>query len=219
MEKLVIKKSDSAVLELCDADPFMKKLVRGIGDIELSLRPDYLLSLVRSIVGQQISVQAATAIFGRLELLLDHHVTAKAILEKSEGELREVGLSVRKVVYLKDLSEKIVQGEIDLHKLDELDNTSVLKQLTSVKGIGKWTAEMFLIFSLRRMDVLALDDIGIQRGAKWLYQIDQSERRKILVNKAPIWSPHLTIASIYLWSIVDQGLLSEYNTIDDMINN
>lgn len=216
MEKLIIKTDDPAVIELSAADPYMKKLVHTIGDIELPLRPDYLLSLVRSIVGQQISVQAATAIFGRLETLLDHQVTARSILDKSDDKLREVGLSVRKVAYLKDLSEKIVQDEIELDKLDNLDNASVLKLLTSVKGIGKWTAEMFLIFSLKRMNVLALDDIGIQRGAKWLYQIDQSERRKILVKKADVWAPHLTIASIYLWSIVDQGLISQYSMIDDV---
>lgn len=217
MKNLVIKVDDPAVVELCHADPFIKKLVHTIGDIELPLRPDYLLSLVRSIVGQQISVQSATAIFGRLEILLDHHVTAENILEKSDEQLREVGLSVRKVEYMKDLSGKIVLGEINLNKLDDLDNASVVKQLTSVKGIGKWTAEMFLIFSLRRMDVLALDDIGIQRGAKWLYQVDQSERRRILLEKTEVWSPHLTIASIYLWSIVDLGFISQYNSIDDTI--
>lgn len=216
MEKLVIKTNDPAVIELCDVDPFLKKLIYGIGDIELTLRPDYLLSLVRSIVGQQISVQAATAIFGRLQILFDQNITASGILEKSDEQLRAVGLSVRKVEYMKDLSRKVVDGVIDLTNLDHLDNATVLKQLTSVKGIGKWTAEMFLIFSLRRMDVLALDDIGIQRGAKWLYQVDQSERRKILVNKAEVWAPHLTIASIYLWNIVDLGILSKYNSIDEM---
>ncbi|ASN05968.1 DNA-3-methyladenine glycosylase family protein [Virgibacillus necropolis] len=218
MEKLVIHANDPAVLELCEADSLMKKLVGIVGDVEFTLRPNYFLSLIRSIVGQQISVQAASAIFNRLEVLLDHNVTAAGIVEKSEEELRKVGLSVRKVTYMKDLSEKVMQGAIKLDKLDQLDNVSIIKLLTSVKGIGKWTAEMFLIFSLGRMDVLAIDDIGIQRGAKWLYQVDQSERRNILIDKAEVWTPHFTIASIYLWEVVHLELMFTYDSIDDMDN-
>ncbi|WP_404452377.1 DNA-3-methyladenine glycosylase 2 family protein [Virgibacillus necropolis] len=216
MEKLVIKTDNPAVIELCDADPLMKKLIGIIGDIEFTLRPDYFLSLVRSMVGQQISVQAASAIFNRLKKLLDNHVTSTSILKKTDDELREVGLSVRKVNYLKDLSQKIVEDEIELDKLDELDNATIIKLLTSVKGIGKWTAEMFLIFSLGRMDVLALDDIGIQRGAKWLYQVEQKERRNILVEKSTIWAPHFTIASIYLWEVVHLEFMSKYDSIDSI---
>lgn len=216
MEKLVIHHDDPAVIELCTADSLMKKLVEIIGDIELPLRPDYFLSLVRSMIGQQISVQAASAIFGRLETLLGNHVTPVAILEKSDEDLRGIGLSIRKIAYLKDLSKKIDTGEIKLDQLDKLDNKEVIKLLTSIKGIGKWTAEMFLIFSLRRMDVLALDDIGIQRGAKWLYQVDKSKRRTILVEKADLWTPHFTIASIYLWEVVHLELMFRYDSIHDM---
>ncbi|WP_157724874.1 DNA-3-methyladenine glycosylase family protein [Virgibacillus phasianinus] len=216
MEKLTIKADDPAVLELCEADPLMKELVACIGNVEFTLRPDYFLSLVRSIIGQQISVQAAAAIFMRLETLLEQQVTAGGILGKSDEELRNVGLSKRKVVYIKDLSEKVVQGVIDLSGLDDLDNAAIIKLLTSIKGIGKWTAEMFLIFSLGRMNVLALDDIGIQRGAKWLYQVDQSERRAVLVEKAALWDPHFTIASIYLWEVVHLDLMSNYDSIEDM---
>lgn len=214
MKKLIIKADDPAVVELCESDPLMKKLIGIIGDIEFTLRPDYFLSLVRSIVGQQISVQAANAIFIRLEKLLNNQVTAANILKKSDDELRSVGLSVRKTAYLKDLSEKIVDGLIDLKNLDKLDNQEIIKLLTSVKGIGTWTAEMFLLFSLGRMNVLALDDIGIQRGAKWLYQVDQSERRKVLIEKSSLWEPHLTIASIYLWEIVHLDLMAKYDSID-----
>ncbi|WP_430786341.1 DNA-3-methyladenine glycosylase family protein [Virgibacillus flavescens] len=215
MEKLIVKADDPAVQELCASDPRMNKLVRIIGDIEFTLRPDYFISLVRSIVGQQISVQAAGAIYNRLEKLLDD-VSAANILKKSDEELKSVGLSVRKTAYLKDLANAIEDGTIDLAKLDELDNQEIIKLLTSVKGIGKWTAEMFLLFSLGRMNVLALDDIGIQRGAKWLYQVDQSERRKILVEKSNLWDPHFTLASIYLWEIVHLDLMSKYESIDEM---
>ncbi|MFZ3578716.1 DNA-3-methyladenine glycosylase family protein [Virgibacillus sp. DJP39] len=217
MKKLFINKNDPAVITLCESDPLMEKLVNQIGDIDFTLRPDYFSSLVRAIIGQLISVQAADAITKRLEILLNYQVTAIGILEKSEEELRKVGLSRSKVNYLQNLSKKIVDNEINLDQLDELSNEEIVKLLTSVKGIGKWTAEMFLIFSLGRMDVLALDDIGIQRGAKWLYQVDQTERRNILIEKADLWTPHLTIASIYLWEVVHLDLMSKYESIEDMM--
>ena len=100
--------------------------------------------------------------------------------------------------------------------MDDMDNSSVIKQLTSIRGIGKWTAEMFLIFSLGRMNVLAVDDIVLQRGAKWLYEVDKSERRQILLDKQPVWDPHLTIASFYLWEVVHLGFDKKYQSIDDI---
>ncbi|MBP1948669.1 DNA-3-methyladenine glycosylase family protein [Virgibacillus litoralis] len=219
MEKLKIYHDDKSVKELGNADPQMKKLIQIIGDIEVIMRLDYFTSLVRSMIGQQISVQAANAIYKRLESLMENNITAVSILKTSDERLSSIGLSGRKIIYLRDLAEKVNQSEVDLQKLHTLDNQTIIKQLTSIKGIGKWTAEMFLIFSLGRMNVLALDDIGIQRGAKWLYEVEKSERRKILVDKQPIWSPHLTIASFYLWEIVHLDFLKKYNSIEDIGGN
>ncbi|SDQ66615.1 DNA-3-methyladenine glycosylase family protein [Virgibacillus salinus] len=216
MEKIKIYQDDKSVEELCNADSQMKKLIQIIGDIEVVMRLDFFTSLVRSMIGQQISVQAANAIYTRLESLMENNITATSILKTSEQRLRSIGLSARKVIYLRDLAEKVYHNEVDLQKLHKLDNQTVIKQLTSIKGIGKWTAEMFLIFSLGRMNVLALDDIGIQRGAKWLYEVEKSERRKILAEKQPVWSPHLTIASFYLWETVHLDLVKKYNSIEDI---
>ncbi|MFD2761957.1 DNA-3-methyladenine glycosylase family protein [Lentibacillus juripiscarius] len=216
MEKLMIKQNDPSVIELGKADPQMNKLIHAVGDIEVAMRPDLFKSLVRSIIGQQISVAAASAIFKRLETMLENHITAEAISVVSDEQLRTIGLSGRKVIYLRDLAEKILRSEIVLDALHELDNDTVVKQLTSIKGIGKWTAEMFLVFSLGRMNVLAVDDIGIQRGAKWLYEVDKSERRKILLDRKTVWSPHLTIASFYLWEIEHLDFERKYESIDDL---
>ncbi|WP_106497840.1 DNA-3-methyladenine glycosylase family protein [Lentibacillus sp. Marseille-P4043] len=216
MEQLTIRQTDQTVVELCQKDPFMHQLVTIVGDIEVMLRPDYFQSLVRSMIGQQISVAAASAIYNRLQTLMGNKITAKAIKELDDDSLRSVGLSARKVVYLRDLAEKTSSLEVNLNLLPELDNTQVIKQLTSIKGIGKWTAEMFLIFSLTRMNVLALDDIGIQRGAKWLYQVDKSERRKILQKKANLWDPHFTIASFYLWEVVHLEFDKYYGSINEI---
>lgn len=216
MEKIKIYQDDKSVEELCNADPQMKKLVQIIGNIEVAMRLDFFTSIVRSMIGQQISVQAANAIYTRLESLMENNITAASMLQASEERLRSIGLSARKVIYLRDLAEKVYHNDIDLQKLHTLDNQTVIKQLTSIKGIGKWTAEMFLIFSLGRMNVLALDDIGIQRGAKWLYEVEKLDRRKILVDKQPIWSPHLTIASFYLWETVHLDLVKKYYSIEDI---
>ncbi|GAA0440616.1 DNA-3-methyladenine glycosylase [Lentibacillus halophilus] len=216
MEPLTIKQDDQAVMELGQADPTMGKLIHTIGDIQATMRPELFKSLVRAIIGQQISVQAASAIFKRLDALLDEHITAETISSASDESLRAIGLSGRKVVYLRDLAEKILSSDLRLDQLHERDNDDAIKQLTGIKGIGKWTAEMFLIFSLRRMNVLAIDDIGIQRGAKWLYGVDKSERRNILVEKETVWRPHLTIASFYLWEVVHLDFEKTFASIDDM---
>lgn len=216
MDKIFINQDDHAVQELCHADSRMKKLIQIVGNVELLMRPDFFKSMVRSMIGQQISVAAASAIYNRLETLLEHHISAESMIKSTDEDLRAVGLSARKVIYLQDLASKVHHHEVDLSRLNELDNKTVIKQLTSIKGIGKWTAEMFLIFSLGRMDVLAVDDIGIQRGAKWLYEVDKSERRRILIEKEPIWSPHLTIASIYLWEVVHLDFERKYVSIHDI---
>lgn len=207
---------DSHVLDLCEKDPVMKKLIAVVGDINVSMRPDYFRSLVRSVIGQQISVAAASAIFNRLDALMNHAITAEKMLEETQDSLRNVGLSARKVLYLQDLSQKVASGDLHLDAFDQLDNNEILKALTSVKGIGKWTAEMFLIFSLGRMNVLSLDDIGLQRGAKWLYRVDKSYRRKILIDKSQLWAPHFTIASFYLWEVVHLDLEKRFDSIDDI---
>lgn len=216
MGTIVIDRHDNAVKELGESDPQMNKLIEIVGNVTVSTRPDFFKSLVRSIVGQQISVQAASTIFGRLETLFENRLEPAAILEVSDEQLWTTGLSRQKIKYLRDLTAKAYDNTINFNQMDDMDNTSAIKLLTSIKGIGKWTAEMFLIFSLGRMNVLAVDDIGIQRGAKWLYEVDKSERRRVLLDKKPVWDPHLTIASFYLWEVVHLGFDKKYQSIDEI---
>lgn len=214
--KKQISTKDAQVLDLCQKDPIMAKLITTVGNLTLTMRPNYFKSLVRSIIGQQISVAAASAIFNRLDILMNHSFTAEKMLAETDNALRSVGLSARKALYLRDLSQKVANNSLHLEALNELDNKNIIKELTSIKGIGKWTAEMFLIFSLGRDNVLSLDDIGIQRGAKWLYQVDKSYRRQILIDKTERWSPHCTIASFYLWEVVHLDLERRYLSIDEI---
>ena len=218
LKTLHIRVDDDAVQFICAQDPMMKKLICLVGDIEILLRSDYLSSIVRSIMGQQISVSAASAIYGRLLDLLGGHITADGLLKISTEDLRQVGLTMRKAEYVKDLAHKVVQRELDLENIADYDDDAIIKQLINVKGIGKWTAEMFLILSLGREDVLAIDDVGIQRAAKWLYGVDKSERRQILIDKAPLFTPYRSIASHYLWEAIHLGFVQNYDSIDQLMH-
>ena len=200
---------DEAVVTLCQRDPKLNKLIKQIGSLEIELRTDYFASLVRSIVGQQISVRAATTIYQRLTNLLDGKISAEAILEKSPEQLREVGLTKRKVEYVKDLSDKVLRQEVNINQLDDYSDQEVLETLMKVKGIGQWTAEMFLILTLGRDDVLAIDDVGIQRAARWFYDVDKSNRREILIEKSPLWQPYRSVVTFYLWEAIHLDLVTD----------
>lgn len=213
---LYIRTQDESVRFITNSDPLMKKMITFIGDIEIPLRTDYLSSIVRSIIGQQISVSAASAIYERLLKLLGGSVTVEGLLAKSEEELKQVGLTTRKAEYVNDLAEKIAANELDLNHIAEYSDESIMEQLINVKGIGKWTAEMFLLLSLGRGDVLAVDDVGIQRAAEWLYGVDKSERRSILVEKSPLWKPYRSVVSFYLWEAIHLGLIKEYKSVDEL---
>lgn len=217
MNKLIISQKDKAVKEICAKDPMMKQLITMIGDIEINLRRDYLSSLVRSIVGQQISVSAASAIYERLKTLLDGEITAKKLHEARVEDLKKVGLSKRKGEYVKDLAKKTLTNELDLMNINKLTNEEIIHQLINVKGIGKWTAEVFLILTLGRMDVLAIDDVGIQRAASWLYDVDKSERRQILIDKTPCWKPYRSVVSFYLWEAIHLDYISKYRSFNELV--
>lgn len=219
MSKLYIHTSDESVQIIGERDPTMKKLITVIGDIEISLRSDYLSSIVRSIIGQQISVAAANAIYGRLEQLLDGKITSEGLLLNSKEELRQVGLTHRKADYVKDLADKVVTNQLDLENINQYGDEEIIEQLINVKGIGKWTSEMFLILTLGRGDVLAIDDVGVQRAAKWLYEAEKNERRNILIEKSPLWKPYRSVVSFYLWEALHLGFLSDYKSINELIEN
>lgn len=214
LDTLTIYQEDPSVKELCERDPSLKKLIAIIGDLNISLRTNYLASIVRSIIGQQISVPAAKAIHQRLTASLKGQLTVEGLLGKTKDELRDVGLTNRKVDYIKDLAEKVATGTLDLENISNYSDEEVIRQLTHVKGIGRWTAEMFLMLTLGRKDILAVDDVGLQRAAMWLYGVEKSERRQVLMDKSPLWKPYRSIVSFYLWEAIHLGLLTKYPPIE-----
>jgi DNA-3-methyladenine glycosylase II len=178
----------------------------GEPDVERGrARGTHYAALVRSIVGQQLSVRAARAIYGRLlEQFGGEPPTAEQILARDPEELRAaVGLSRAKVAFLRSLAEHVIDGSLDLDRLDALPDDEVVSELVAVKGLGAWSAHMFLIFQLRRPDVLAVGDLGIRRAVERAYGLGDLPSAAELTALAEPWRPHRTHACLLLWHSLD----------------
>lgn len=171
--------------------------------IELAIHPDPFLRLTRTIIGQQLSVKAAQTIFLRFEKLFKKNINPKDLLEISDDKLRGSGISFQKIKYLKDLAQKTLSGEIALHELRNKQNEYVIEELVRIKGIGKWSAEMFLMFSLGREDVFSFGDLGLQNAIQKLYKLRSKPTEKQMEKLAKKWSPYRTYAAMILWRSLD----------------
>ena len=163
---------------------------------------EHFTRLARSIVGQQLSVKAAQTIFTRFQNLMDDKITPERIIKIDKEKMRECGISYPKISYIKDLAEKVIEKKLILENIHELDNETIIKNLTIVKGIGAWSAEMFLMFSLGRPDVFSTGDLGLKNAMKKLYGIENITNEQMLeISKK--WSPYRTYASMVLWRSLD----------------
>ena len=161
-------------------------------------------ALVRAIVGQQVSASAARAIYGRLTGLFgDRTPTPRELLGTDPGALRAAGLSGAKVAYLRDLAERIEDGDLDLERLAEQPDEEVRAQLLEVKGLGPWTVDVFLLFHLGRPDVLPVGDVGLKRAVQRAYALDELPGPAELERIAEPWRPHRSLACLYLWRSLD----------------
>jgi DNA-3-methyladenine glycosylase II len=198
-----------AVSTLREGDPVMARLIQEHGalvrrELKDERTGDAYGALLRSIVGQQLSTKAAATIYGRmLELFGGHAPTPRQLLEVDPGRIRSAGLSRPKIAYLRDLAEHVEEGRLDLEHLPELSDEEVTAQLTDIKGLGQWTADMFLMFHLRRPDVLPVGDQGIRRAVKVEYRLRKLPDAKRLEKIARPWRPYRTLACLYLWSSLD----------------
>jgi DNA-3-methyladenine glycosylase II len=183
---------------LARRDPVLKKLIASIGPCTLQLNQDYFTSLVRSIVAQQISTKAARSIFNRLRDTV-RELKPAAILQASDEALRLAGLSESKRRSLRDLAEKVHSGAVPLTELHTMEDEDVIEKLVPVRGIGRWTAQMFLIFSLGRLDVLAVDDLGLRVGVQRHYGLAERPGKKQLEAVGEPWRPYRSIATWYFW--------------------
>jgi len=183
--------------ELIKLDSKLGELIKLQQPLLHKPRTNYFHSLIRSIVGQQVSVAAAATIFGRLEAATD--IDPAKVAKLSEEQIKAVGLSRQKAGYIKDLAQHFVDNPEVYNHLGQLSDEEVIKDLTAVKGIGVWTAQMFLMFTLVRLDVFAPDDIGLQRAMKHLYSWKTVPNRDKLEKVADKWRPYRTVACWHLW--------------------
>ena len=194
---------------LMEADLKLGALMEEVGPIHpdrdrRASRPDPYTALARAICGQQLSTKAAATIWGRIEELFGGKTPEpKAVIAADPQDLRDAGLSWSKVSYFRDLAEHVLDGELDLERLPELSDEEVIEELTAVKGIGAWTAEMFLIFHLGRPDVLSTGDLGIRKGAQLAYGLEEMPTEDELEQIGEKWRPHRTIACLYFWRSLD----------------
>lgn len=198
------KTSQSRVILRLRKDPVMKKLITQFGQLEFHVhQKDLFAEIVDSIISQQLSGKVAKVIYARFENLFPKRkVDPETLLRLEDAKLRAVGMSWAKVKYVKDLAKKTLDGTLQLMKLDSMSDENVIEHLIQVKGIGPWTAEMILMFSLNRPDVFPMDDLGIQIAFKRLYNVKRGDKKKML-KIAEQWRPHRTLACRYLWKSLD----------------
>jgi len=181
-------------------DPTLAKIISRLGPYEFRLDDDHYETLVGSIIFQQLAGAAARAILNRFKQIYDGKIPRpRQYLDTEEQYLRASGLSPQKIRYIRDLSERIEKGVLDLKQLSHLPSDEVVKELDEVKGIGRWTAEMFLIFVLGRTDVLPVDDLGLRKAAQKIYRLRKLPTEERLEKLSKDWHPYCSIATLYLW--------------------
>jgi DNA-3-methyladenine glycosylase II len=202
---------DDACKHLVKRDRVMRKLIPRFSEGQLESRGDAFTTLARSIVGQQISVKAAQSVWDRLIALTSGpscRLSPKAVLDLDAPQIRAAGLSARKVEYLCDLAEHFRSGSVSPARWHDMDDEAIIEELVGIRGIGRWTAEMFLIFHLLRPNVLPLDDVGLIKGISVNYfsgePVSRAEAREV----GDAWAPYRSVATWYIWRSLDPMPLS-----------
>jgi DNA-3-methyladenine glycosylase II len=192
-----------AILHLKKCDPTLCAIIERVGPYKMQFGEPTFHSLAESILYQQLNGKAAETIFDRFTAAAGDPLTPDGILALSDAQMRAVGLSKQKTAYLRDLSEKTKAGMLEFEKLASLPDLEVIEHLTQVKGIGVWTAHMFLMFTLRRPDILPVGDYGIQVAMKKHYRKRKLPKPKDMEKIAKLWAPYRSIACWYLWRSLD----------------
>jgi len=192
-----------AINHLKKSDPILRGIIERVGPCRMEFGPPEFHSLAEAIVYQQLHGKAAVTIFNRFVALAGEPLTPDGILKLNDEQLRSAGLSKQKSGYLKDLASKAREGLLDFTKLMEMPDEEVIEHLTQVKGVGVWTAQMFLIFTLKRSDVLPTGDYGVQAAMKKYYRKRKMPTPKEMEKIARPWSPYRSIACWYLWKSLD----------------
>ncbi len=191
----------AAIRHLKRSDPVMAGIIKEVGPFQIRVSRRRFQALARAIMFQQLAGSAATAIYGRVVALFPGRSfpTPAQLLARPDEDLRKAGLSRQKIVYLRDLAQHVANKSLNFHRFSRMSDDEIIADLTRVKGIGRWTAEMFLMFNLGRPDVLALDDLGLRSAARQLYGLANLPSKRELEELGERWRPFRTVASWYLW--------------------
>lgn len=187
---------------LMKKDRVMRRLVPKFIGASIETRGEPFVTLARSVVGQQISVKAAQSVWDRFSALMNT-VNPRAVSKLTVEDMRAAGLSGRKVEYIKDLADYFQTGKVSVKQWDAMEDEAIIAELIAIRGIGRWTAEMFLMFYLRRPDVLPLDDVGLLNGISKLYFSDEPVSRSEVRDLARAWEPYRSVATWYIWRSLD----------------
>ena len=195
-----------SALKTLDEDPKMQKLINDYGIPSFEPKNDYFQSLMRSIVFQQLSGKVANIIYQRLiNLLPSNKIIPREVLMLANEDMREAGLSSQKINYIKNLADYFDTNLFNSNKVEKMSNEAISKELIQIKGIGQWTVDMFLMFTLNRPDVMPYSDLGIQKGMKALFNLNKLPTKDEMKTLSTQWKPYRTVACWYLWEIVDDG--------------
>lgn len=194
----------AALKHLAVADARLAVIIKSVGACEIKLRRDPFQSLVEAIIYQQLAGGAADAIYGRFVKIYSRFPRPPQLLATKDSKLRAAGLSARKIEYLKDLASRVSDGRLKLALLPEMPDEQVVEQLEQVKGIGRWTAEMFLIFCLGRPDVLPVGDLGLRKAMQKAYSLAELPSPENMRDIALPWKPYCSIATWYLWKSLEK---------------
>ena len=195
---------------LSKRDPDLKYIIETLKHVSIDIEGDGFIALARAIIDQQISAHAAFAIWGRLVELCGGHINAETISALDLEEMRAVGVSSRKASYIKDLAAHVMDGSVDFEKLEQMSDEEIISTLTQIKGIGRWTAQMFLVFSLKRPDVFAVDDGGQRRAVIALKGLPPEVPKAVIEDIAAQWAPYRTCASLFLWEWINSKYVKEW---------
>lgn len=207
-EITTLNREHPAVQYLCKKDKRLAKVVDMVGEITYQPHKDGYAFLVHEIIEQMLSIKAGAKIYARLQELCGGEITAQSVAALSDEEIKSIGTANSKVTYIRNVTTAFISGELDLNALSTMSDEDVFKKLTQLKGIGSWTAKMYLIFVLDRKDILPIEDVAFLQSYKWMYKTEDVSKMSVM-KKCKKWKPYSSIAARYLYRALDMGLTKE----------
>lgn len=204
-DTIILDMNHPAVQHLCQKDKRLAKVISMVGTITYEPHNDGYSFLVHEIIEQMLSIQAAAKIYSRLIKLCNGTITPATVICQTDDMLKSIGTSRTKVEYIKGITKAVINGELNFTELSTLSDEDVIKKLTSFRGVGQWTAKMYLIFVLNRPNILPYEDTAFLQSYKWLYKTENCSK-DFIKNKCRKWKPYSSIASRFLYKALDTGL-------------